>query len=738
MEQNTDQKRVQLIEALAGSLLSKRNEALGFRSASGVERRWREDENTFDGLDSDGSRRMIDYATGEASIRDSQEPKRSRVIVNVVRGKCETAEGRFSDIQLPVDDRNWGLKVTPDPKITDGMKDRRQAAQEGQPLSLSGGQPIRISDIAKSDLDRAKEKMKDMETEIDDQLTECRFNGECRKVIKNAIRLGTGILKGPTILKQFKRAWIPRTEGETTIHEIKTEEEFKPASKSVDPWNVFPDPECEEDITRAAYIWERDEILPRELRKLIGVEGYLADQIYQILDEEPKRTTVYVAKSGRQETKQTITNKGSSYERWEYYGDLNKDDMESLGCDCSETSGETVSACAVFVNDRPIKVMLNTLDTGEIPYDFFQWTSVNGSPWGVGIPRIALWPQRTLTAAWRGMMDNAGDSSGANIVLGPGIEPDDGRWEITGKKIWRATGETEDVRAAFAQFQPLSYQNELQSIIELSLQFLDMETSLPLLFQGEKGTLPETLGATNIMVDASNVALRARVKIWDDQITRPHVTRYYNWNMQYNEKSKIKGDYNVDVRGTSILLEKDQRARSLFQVLSAKQDPDIAQLVDWEKVTKQLFASMRLDILKTDDEVKRDREQQAPPADPRIAAAQIRAQTEMEKAKIVHHDAIEEIRLKREAMIAELQEKARIAEIEMQHKMDMKAIDFQMAQMDYASREGISLDKIKADLATNAAKLNLQERLSLNKAGEAIKPPVEPPGRSPEGESFVK
>jgi len=28
--------------------------------------------------------------------------------------------------------------------------------------------------------------------------------------------------------------------------------------------------------------------------------------------------------------------------------------------------------------------------------------------------------------------------------------------------------------------------------------------------------------------------------------------------------------------------------------------------------------------------------------------------------------------------------------------------------------------------------------IALNKAGEAIKPPVEPPGRAPEGESYVK
>jgi len=271
----------------------------------------------------------------------------------------------------------------------------------------------------------------------------------------------------------------------------------------------------------------------------------------------------------------------------------------------------------------------------------------------------------------------------------------------------------------------------------LALKFIDMETSLPMLFQGEKGELPETLGATNIMVDANNVALRSRVKIWDDQITRPHLTRYYHWNMQYNEKPEIKGDYNVDARGTSVLLEKDQQARSLLEVLGAKKDPDIAMLVDWKKHARKLFAAIHLDILKTDDELKATKPP-APTIDPRIAAAQIRVEGELKKAEMTQAAITQELQLKADAIIAELQEKAKLAEADRQHEAAMKAIDYQIKVMEFSSKSGMSLEKIKSELAMGAAKLNLQERLSLQKAGEVIKPPVEPPGRAPEGESFVK
>jgi hypothetical protein len=725
-EEGDEPKENDVIKLLGDALLSKRDEAVKFRASSGVEHRWSVAEETINSELPTRSR-AIDYAIGEGKTQTSG-PKRSKVVINVIRGKCETAEGRFAGIQMPIDDKNWGMRPTPVPELIHAMKDGRPAAtRENVPIVRPDGAPVRISDVAKNDKEAAIEAMKGMEGEIDDQLSECRFNDECRKAIRNSVRLGTGILKGPNVIKQLKHSWT-KEEG---MMVSKISESFRPMSKSVSPWNVYPDPECDENIRSASYIWERSEILPRNIRMLIGVPGYLTDQIMKILKEEPIHT---VATENGPKSLVTIKN---SYEMWEYYGDLSKSDIEALGVNTDSAESETVSACVVFVNDRPIKAVLNTLDTGELPYDFFQWTTAGNSPWGLGIPDIALWQQRVLTAAWRSMMDNAGDSSGSNIVIGEGIEPDDGKWEITGKKIWRATGEIEDVRAAFAQFQPLSYQRELQNIIELALRFIDMETSLPMMFQGEKGEMPRTLGATNILVDSNNVALRSRVKLWDDFITRPHISRYYNWNMQYSDNEKIKGDYLVDVRGASVLFEKDQQISSLLNLMQFKADPDINKLVDWQKAIKQLFTAMRLDVLKEQEDIE-----EPPPAqeEPQIVTARIKAQAEIEKAKMSQQALIEEIQLKREAAIMELQEKARDAEAERMHAKEMKAVDFKIKQMEYASASGISLEKIKAELSIGAARIGLQRELSSSRATgpQVLKPEVEPAGIASQGRSFTE
>ena len=349
-------------------------------------------------------------------------------------------------------------------------------------------------------------------------------------------------------------------------------------------------------------------------------------------------------------------------------------------------------------------------------------------------------------------MDNLGDSSGANIIIGHGLMPDDGRWEITGKKIWRALEDDIDVRASFNQFQISNNQKELQAVIDLTSKYIDMETSLPTLFQGEKGESPETLGATNIMVDANNVALRGRVKLYDDAITRPHLTRYYHWNMQYNPKAEIKGDFNVDARGTSVLLQKDQQAQTLMSLMAAKKDPDFNLLVDWEKATKQMLSSMRLDILKSEEDLikaKQQRSQKPPPQDPRIQTAQIRSQAEIEKVRMTQEADAQEIQTKNQIHGLEMKIKMEEAERERQHDVAIETMRVNVKMMELSQSMNLSLDQIKASLmqssmtlktktAGDQAKMDLQRELSQGgKAAEQVVTPVsEPAQRAKPGHAF--
>lgn len=735
---------MKMLENLAEVLLAKRDEAVMHRASSGVERRWREDEIAFDGMDGPTpSPDMIDYATGDAyRTKKKDTQSRSKVVVNIVRARCETAEGRFADILLPTDDKNWGLKTTPVPDISEQLRDDRPATQGGKQIVDAQEKPMKMSDIAKDKVNRAKKAMKLMEMEIDDQLNESDFNGECRKAIRQAVRLGTGVMKGPNVIKSVSHAYFPQKNEQdgSIVHILETKEDFKPGSSWCDIWNIFPSAGTTENVQKSAeYIWERDEILGRDVKKLLGVEGYMDDMLKMVLEEAPIRYRVsFDEKKKKYVHQRSQLTGGNAYEMWTYYGDVDRKELEVMDCDCDCAEGNMLSACVIFINGRPVKAELNELETGELPFDFFQWTTVNSNdPWGIGVPRMMVWLQRILTGAWRAMMDNAGDSAGAMVAIRQGLSPADGVWEIGKKKLWIANDDIEDIRHAFSQFQLQSNQGDLQNIIELCLKFVDLETSLPTIFQGEATKIPETLGATNIMVNSSNVGLRQRVKIWDDRVTRQHIRRYYHYNMQYNGKAEIKGDFKVDARGVSALLERDQEIQTLIQIFKMKSDPDVNVVVDWEKATRQILKRQRLDIVKSDTDIEAAKQAMAkkpPPEDPRVKAAKIRGETVVQTQELRNQADHQEYAFDSEQ-----------ANLNRQHELQIKQMEYNMKLMEYAEKRGMKIEELKVQLALGGAGMNLQRELAEGKdkptapkVPQVVTPPTEPPGQAPDGEAYQR
>jgi hypothetical protein len=253
-----------------------------------------------------------------------------------------------------------------------------------------------------------------------------------------------------------------------------------------------------------------------------------------------------------------------------------------------------------------------------------------------------------------------------------------------------------------------------------------------MIFQGEQQKIPDTLGATNIMVDASNVSLRSRVKIFDDQITDPHLTKYYHHNMQYNEKDEIKGDFRVDARGVSALYQREQYIKTLMQIMPFKEDPDFSLRIDWDKALKEMFSSLGLNILKSEtdyQEAVKKAGQAQPPKDPAIQVAELKAKTD-----------IEELTAKGQMTNAEITAKAAEAQKQRDHATQLAMIQRDIKMMDFASRENISLDNLKGKLSDTSMKLKTQIALTEkdSAAGEVSKPLVEPPGRAADGKSYVE
>jgi hypothetical protein len=280
--------------------------------------------------------------------------------------------------------------------------------------------------------------------------------------------------------------------------------------------------------------------------------------------------------------------------------------------------------------------------TQDMPYRVYNWELDDSSIFGYGIPRMVRDEQAIINTTWRMILDNGALTSGPQIGVNKKlVEPQDGKWDLRPGKFWNVAGTTQDIKQAFTTFEFNSHINELSAIYNTARVLFDEVSGVPMLQQGEQGQSTQTLGGMSMLMNAANTVRRNQVKQWDDFITEPMISDFYHFNMMKSDDNEIKGDYQVDARGTSALLIKEQVGMALTNFLSiAGNSPIFAPVLqiksvqlmrEWAK-TQQLPAS----IIPTDAELtKYQADMEAnkgnEPQDPALQIEQMRQQGVQQK-----------------------------------------------------------------------------------------------------------
>lgn len=725
-----EQARAERLQMFGLTLARLRDDWVRARTAMGVDRRWAEDQDQYNGEDNATRRALSMMETVEAGgpMRPAgmQIGTRSTIFVNLTRMKTNAGEAHLSDIVLPTDEKNWAIKPTPNASIAKELSDYSPALDEsgqqlhGPKLDLNGnaapepGQqepervPYKKRDIALAVQKMADEAAEGMTREIDDQHKECDYLAELRKVMHDAAVLGTGVLRGPVVTARTRKAWVPAGQDSQgkTVYQLKIVETRTPASFRVDPRFVWPDPLCGDDVQNGRGVIELEEMTGKRVRDLQDQPGYMIDQLARVLMMGPAPSQSYVEacqqlRQGKEITKEPL------YQVWTYTGDIDVEDLIAArvpGLRVPDTAEERalmrVSGEVTMINDVVVRANLNPLETGDLPYDFFQWELVADTVWGYGVPYLMRAQQRVLNSAWRQMMDNSAVTVMPQIVLRRGaINPQSQNdYSIWGGKVWFANEDVVDVEKAFMTFDIPNHQERLEKIIAMAEDLADKETGQPQLAQGEQGSAPETVGGMQMLMNATNVVRRRQVKNFDDRITKRHIRRYYDFNMAHSDKEEIKGDFMVDARGSSALLVRDIQNQAFLGLLQTATNPMYEKYTDMKKLYEKALQAQHIqpqDIMKSDDQVEREEEaakQNPPPVDPRIEAAKLNNQGRVEVAK------------------ANAEARAGEAQAEMQLRREITQMEHQIAMMKLAHDKGLTLDQIKAQLATTAMTLRAQDR----------------------------
>jgi len=685
--------------ALHGQFTQMRDRWVQHRAQSGVEKRWRRNTQLYYGEQTNSTGEFENTLRNGPPQRKVADGSRSRVVINIVRPKIDQAIARMCEILFPVDDRNWDIKATPVPEIANMIGDPRPTVdpQTGEPTGMTAAEEAKVV------MDAAKKAAEGMRDSIDDSLTESKYNGESRKMVEDGVRLGSGIIYGPFPAKQTSKVWLPQAGG---TQSLQINEAIVPASMDLDPWDVWFDPACGNDHQRGRGFWFRRNVTRKEIRSLVGLPGYDAELLREVLRTQPNRIRVAEGRVLRD------VNQEDSYELWTYHGEIEPEEMECLSAGTGDPLTDTTFGVLLMINDKIVGAMESWVADKTLPVDVWCWRKADDTPYGYGLPDELEHQQRVVNSAWRQVMDNGRTSLGGQIVMKKGVViPQNGSYEITPNKLWLAKDDLEDVRQAFATFEFNSHLQELLAIAQAAMTFADQETSMPQIMGGQQGSAPETVGGMVMLYNNANAVLRQRVKLFDDAVTRPHIGRYYDWKMANDPDPAIKGDYEVDARGSTALIERDIQNQALLNLANITNNPRYAPLLKERAELAAILKAFKVnpdELMKTEEQVEQDAAamaEQGAPQDPRLAVAEMNMQTKQM-----------DIEARKEALQIQAQIAAQDSQVKQgntAYQIERERSESEQMMVDRQFDREITIAKMEQDGQMTREEMQRRERLKL-------------------------
>ena len=113
-EQRREREQEELREKLGQVLIKRRDEAIKYRGASGIERQWAEDQAYYEGEENSSKTAYYKGMTlGSPLLAKPKNDYKSKVFLNITRPYVETAGSKVIEVLSPVDDRAFAIEPSP-------------------------------------------------------------------------------------------------------------------------------------------------------------------------------------------------------------------------------------------------------------------------------------------------------------------------------------------------------------------------------------------------------------------------------------------------------------------------------------------------------------------------------------------------------------------------------------------------------------------------------------------------
>ena len=582
------------------------------------------------------------------------ETEKSRVFIKVTKTKTLAAYGQIVDVLLS----NNKFPISIDPSVLpDGIVEdvhfdpKEPPSAEKQKSNIPFGEQGSAGITAGFSLDTLeemlgsmKEELKDipnlkkgpgvtptsvtfspamvaakkMEKKIHDQLDESSASKHLRSVAFEMALFGTGVMKGPFGTNKEYPHWDDDGKYNPLIKTV-------PELSSVSIWNFYWDADAN-NTEECQYVIERHKLNRSQVRALKRRPFFRANVIDEVIAEGES----YQKKYWEDDLKDFAPNFGiDRFEVLEYWGSIDIDFLIENDINIPpELEGEgELQANIWYCNGKILRLVLNPFKPSKIPYYAVPYELNPYSLAGVGIGENMDDTQTLMNGFMRMAVDNAVLSG--NLVfeidetnLVPGQD-----FSVHPGKVFRRQGGAPG-QSLFGTKFPNVAQENLQ-LFDKARQLSDESTGLPSFAHGQTGVsgVGRTASGISMLMNAASGGVKTVIKNIDDYLLGPIGKAYFNFNMQFDYDPEIKGDLEVNARGTESLMANEVRSQRLMQFLQIASQPSLAPFAKFPYIIREIAKSMDLDPEKVtnnmDEAMKQAallQQQQAPAAHPEGAA----------------------------------------------------------------------------------------------------------------------
>src|SRR5210317_2225552 len=427
---------------------------------------------------------------------------------------------------------------------------------------------------------------KNMEKQIMDQLQESNASKQLRSTAFEMSLFGTGVMKGPFAVDKEYPNWDEEGNYSPVFKTV-------PSTSHVSVWNFYPDPDAS-NMDEAQYVIERHKMSRTQLRALKR-RPYFRDNV---IDEVIQQGESYDKKYWEDDLSDYAPEHGiDRFEVLEYWGMCDVDMLEENDVEIPKElkKFDELQVNIWISNGKLIRMVLNPFKPATIPYMAAPYELNPYSFFGVGLAENMDDTQTLMNGFMRLAVDNAVLSGNllieideTNLVPGQDLSVYPG-------KVFRRQGGAPGQAIFGTKFPNVSQENMM--LFDKARVLADESTGFPSFAHGQTGIsgVGRTASGISMLMSAANGSIRTVVKNIDDYLLGPLGKAFFNFNMQFDYDSEIKGDLEVKAEGTESLMANEVRSQRLMQFLGVVQNPVLAPFAKMDYIIREIAKSMDLD-----------------------------------------------------------------------------------------------------------------------------------------------